>query len=41
LIRLVALPKKGVVISVRVNTPSTDHPYDTYNGAVVQLTRGS
>jgi CubicO group peptidase (beta-lactamase class C family) len=39
LIRLVALPEEGVVISVQVNTASTDHPYDTYNSQVVRLTQ--
>lgn len=28
-IRLVALPEEGVVISVQANTAATDHPYDT------------
>ena len=39
LIRLVALPEEGVVISVQVNTASTDHPYDTYNSQVIRLTQ--
>jgi D-alanyl-D-alanine carboxypeptidase len=38
-IRLVALPEEGVVISVQANTAATDHPYDTYNNQVVRLTR--
>jgi hypothetical protein len=39
LIRLVALPEEGVVVSVQANTPSTDHPYDSYNSQVVRLTQ--
>jgi D-alanyl-D-alanine carboxypeptidase len=39
LIRLVALPEEGVVISVQANTASTHHPYDTYNSQVVRLTQ--
>jgi hypothetical protein len=39
LIRLVALPEEGVVISVQANTPVTNHPYDTYNSQLVQLTQ--
>jgi CubicO group peptidase (beta-lactamase class C family) len=39
LIRLVALPVEGMVISVQANTPSSDHPYDTYNSEVVLLTQ--
>ena len=39
LIRLVALPEEGVVISVQANTAATDHPYDTYNSQVVRLTQ--
>jgi D-alanyl-D-alanine carboxypeptidase len=39
LIRLVALPQEGVVISVQANTAATDHPYDTYNSQVVRLTQ--
>jgi D-alanyl-D-alanine carboxypeptidase len=39
LIRLVALPEEGVVISIQANTPRTEHPYDTYNSAVVGLTQ--
>jgi D-alanyl-D-alanine carboxypeptidase len=39
LIRLVALPEEGVLISVQANTASTDHPYDTYNSQVVLLTQ--
>jgi D-alanyl-D-alanine carboxypeptidase len=38
LIRLVALPEEGVVISVQANTAATDHPYDAYNSQVVRLT---
>jgi CubicO group peptidase (beta-lactamase class C family) len=37
-IRLVALPEEGVVISVQANTAATDHPYDTYNSQVVLMT---
>jgi hypothetical protein len=39
LIRLVALPEEGVVISVQANTAATEHPYDAYNGQVVRLTQ--
>ena len=39
LIRLVALPEDGVVISVQAKTAATDHPYDTYNSQVVRLTQ--
>jgi CubicO group peptidase (beta-lactamase class C family) len=39
LIRLVALPEDGVVISVQANTAATDDPYDTYNSQVVRLTQ--
>ena len=39
LIRLVALPEEGVVISVQANTATTDHPYDTYNSQLVRLTQ--
>jgi CubicO group peptidase (beta-lactamase class C family) len=39
LIRLVALPEEGVVISVQVATEPTDHPYATYNSQVVRLTQ--
>lgn len=38
-IRLVALPGEGVVISVQANTAETNHPYDTYNSEVVRLTQ--
>jgi hypothetical protein len=38
-IRLVALPEEGVVISVQATTSPTDHPYDTYNSEVVRLTQ--
>jgi len=38
-IRLVALPEQGVVISVQAQTPATDHPWDTYNSQVVRLTQ--
>jgi len=38
-IRLVALPEEGVVISVQANTAATAHPYDTYNSQVVRLTQ--
>jgi D-alanyl-D-alanine carboxypeptidase len=37
-IRLVALPEEGVVISVQASTEETDHPYDTYNYELVRLT---
>jgi D-alanyl-D-alanine carboxypeptidase len=37
-IRLVALPEEGVVISVQANTAATDHPYDAYNSQLVGLT---
>jgi hypothetical protein len=39
LIRLVAMPEEGVVVSVQANTAPTDHPYDSYNGQVVRLTQ--
>ena len=39
LIRLVALPEEGLVISVQTNTAATDHPYDTYNNELVRLTQ--
>ena len=39
LIRLVAIPEEGVVISVQANTPATDHPWDIYNSQVVRLTQ--
>jgi CubicO group peptidase (beta-lactamase class C family) len=39
LIRLVALPEEGVVISVQAATAATDHPYATYNSQVVRLTQ--
>jgi CubicO group peptidase (beta-lactamase class C family) len=38
-IRLVALPEEGVVITVQANTAATTHPYDTYNSDVVRLTQ--
>jgi CubicO group peptidase (beta-lactamase class C family) len=38
-IRLVALPQEGVVISVQANTARTDHPYETYYSRVVGLTQ--
>ena len=38
LIRLVALPEEGVVISVQANTAETDQ-YDTYYNQVVRLTQ--
>jgi hypothetical protein len=38
LIRLVALPEEGVVISVQANTAATDQ-YDTYYSQVVRLTQ--
>jgi CubicO group peptidase (beta-lactamase class C family) len=38
-IRLVALPGEGVVISVRAATASAIHPYDTFNSQVVLLTQ--
>ena len=39
LIRLVALPEEGVVISIQATTAATEHPYDSYNSQVVRLTR--
>ena len=39
LIRLVALPEEGVVISVQATTEATDHPYATYNYELVRLTQ--
>jgi CubicO group peptidase (beta-lactamase class C family) len=39
LIRLVALPEEGMVISVQANTAATDHPYDAYNSQVGLLTQ--
>lgn len=39
LIRIVALPEEGVVISVQANTAATAHPYDAYNSRVVRLTQ--
>jgi len=39
LIRLVAMPEEGVVISVQANTAPTDTPYDTYNSELVRLTQ--
>jgi D-alanyl-D-alanine carboxypeptidase len=39
LIRLVALPEEGLVISVQASTAKTDYPYDTYNSHVVRLTQ--
>jgi D-alanyl-D-alanine carboxypeptidase len=39
LIRLVALPEEGVVISVQANTAATGHPYDAYGREVVLLTQ--
>jgi D-alanyl-D-alanine carboxypeptidase len=39
LIRLVALPEEGVVISVQVDTAAADHLYDTYINQVVGLTQ--
>ena len=39
LIRLVALPGEGVVISVQANTAPTDSPYDIYNSELVRLTQ--
>jgi D-alanyl-D-alanine carboxypeptidase len=38
-IRLVALPEEGLVISVQANTAATDHPYDAYNSQLVRLTQ--
>jgi D-alanyl-D-alanine carboxypeptidase len=38
-IRLVALPEQGVVISVQANTAATNRPYETYNHHVVRLTQ--
>jgi D-alanyl-D-alanine carboxypeptidase len=39
LIRLVALPEEGVVVSVQATTAPSDHVYDTYNSQVVRLTQ--
>lgn len=39
LIRLVALPEEGVVISVQASTGASDHPYDTYKSELVRLTQ--
>lgn len=39
LIRLVALPEDGVVVSVQANTAATDDPYGAYNSRVVRLTQ--
>ena len=39
LIRLVALPEEGVVISVQAQTAPTDSPYDFYNRDLVRLTQ--
>ncbi|HET9248557.1 MAG TPA: serine hydrolase domain-containing protein [Actinomycetota bacterium] len=39
LIRLVALPEEGIVISVQASTETTGDPYDTYNDQVVRLTQ--
>jgi CubicO group peptidase (beta-lactamase class C family) len=38
-IRLVAVPEVGMVVSVQANTAPTDHPYDSYNSQVVRLTQ--
>jgi D-alanyl-D-alanine carboxypeptidase len=39
LIRLVALPEQGVVISVQASTETTDDPYAAYNYELVRLTQ--
>ena len=39
LIRLVAFPEEGVVVSVQASTPATDDVYGTYNSDVVRLTQ--
>lgn len=39
LIRLVAFPEEGIVVSVQANTPPTGDPYGAYNSAVVRLTQ--
>lgn len=39
LIRLVALPEEGVVVSVQATTAATDDPYGAYNSQVVRLTQ--
>ena len=39
LIRLLAFPQEGAVISVQVDTPATDDPYGDYNGRLVSLTQ--
>ena len=39
LIRLVALPEEGVIVSVQANTAATDDPYGAYNSQVVRLTQ--
>jgi D-alanyl-D-alanine carboxypeptidase len=39
LIRLVALPEEGVVVSVQATTAPTDAPYDIYNRDLVRLTQ--
>ena len=38
-IRVVALPEEGVVISVQANTPPRPRPYELYNSEVVRLTQ--
>jgi CubicO group peptidase (beta-lactamase class C family) len=38
LIRLVALPEVGVVISVQASTAATDDPFGAYNSQLVRLT---
>jgi CubicO group peptidase (beta-lactamase class C family) len=39
LVRLVALPEEGVVISVQASTGPTDSPYETYHHQLLQLTK--
>jgi CubicO group peptidase (beta-lactamase class C family) len=39
LIRLVAFPQEGVVISVQADTPAASDPYGAYNGELVSLTK--
>jgi CubicO group peptidase (beta-lactamase class C family) len=38
LVRLVAFPEEGIVISVQADTPAADDPYGAYNGELVGLT---
>jgi CubicO group peptidase (beta-lactamase class C family) len=39
LVRLVALPDEGVVVSIQANTAATDDPYGAYNSQLVRLTQ--